>query len=127
MKKGIGTPENREIAFGVYFLFGGKNIPRIIERLERAHGLKVSAQTLYEWKREGGWDERIGRDNALREDTGLLTFDEKMMRRIFSLIEKYERFFETNASVDNQAAYAYTNLLRAAIELSKRMKIWETK
>jgi len=131
MKKGIGTPENRELAFAVYTLFGGRNIHRILIRLEHVHGLSLSARTLYKWKDEGNWDGRLGRAGAagkcppMRE---VLTFEERLLSRVMGLLEKYERHFETNDAVrDAQAAYAYTNLLRAAMELSRRMKFWETK
>lgn len=127
MKKGVGTPENRELAFRVYSLFGGRNIHRMLCRLEHMHGLAISARTLYKWKEQENWEARMGPRDGLSAP-GVLTFEERLLLRVMSLIEKYELYFETNDAVkDIQAAYAYTNLLRTAIELSRKMKFWETK
>jgi len=123
MTKGIGTPENREAAYRVYALFGGKNIRQILGRLEWKHGLKISAQTLYEWKDEGGWDKRIAESAAEDE----LTFNERMLGRVLRLIERYDRHFAAEGPArDAQTAYAYTNLIRTAMELRRRMNGWET-
>lgn len=120
MKKGAGTPENKEMAFRVYALFGGKNIQHILERLRCRNALEISAQTLYEWKREGNWDERM---KATPAEPEFLSFNERMLRRLMEVIERYERRFDKEAG--DQAAYAYANLVRVALELSGRMHSWE--
>ena len=128
MKKGIGTPENRELAFRVYAFFGGRNIPRVLRRLFSEHDIDISARTLHDWKNEGNWDERIR--TAVRGElpgTDMLTFDEKMLKRIIGIVGRYESQIKTGASLDNQAAYAYTNLVKTAIELARNMKRWEKK
>jgi hypothetical protein len=122
-QKGVGTPENREAAYTVYALFGGRNIKQILGRLEWKHGLRISAQTLYEWKKEGKWDARI----AVGGEQDVLTFNERMLKRVLRLIGMYDRHFASGDSAkDAQAAYAYTNLIRTAMELKRRMNRWES-
>ena len=124
VKKGDGTPENREAAFEVYAFFGGSGIKRILNRLEAMHGLDISERTLYEWKEEGGWDLRLGG----RKDSERITFRERMFLKVMDHIERYEKKFSENPSAtDNQASYAYTNLLRTALELSGSMRHWESR
>jgi|GEM_PF-7134973 len=77
MQKGIGTQANRETAYRVFALFGGRNIKQILGRLEWQHEIKISAQTLYDWKNEGRWEERMARST---EDE-MLTFNERMLGR----------------------------------------------
>jgi len=126
MNKGTGTPENRELAFMAYALFGGKNIPKVLQRLQALHGIRISARTLYRWRDEGGWQERMaalaGGSSAAHE----LTFDERMLGRMMSLIERFEAELAKKGA-DSQTAYAYTNLVRTAIELSRNMAPWESR
>jgi hypothetical protein len=123
MTKGIGTPEIREVAFRVYDLFGGRKIEKVLGRLKREHGIEISKKTLYEWKKEGRWEERMARS----DEQGLLTFNEQMLKRVLRLIRKYDVHFAGGGSVkDSQAAYAYINLIRTAMELKRRLNSWET-
>ncbi|MBI4822900.1 MAG: hypothetical protein HY805_01555 [Nitrospirae bacterium] len=59
MKRGQGTPEIRKIAQRTYLEFGGKNIKDMLKRLESAHDIRLSAQTLLRWASEGRWKERV--------------------------------------------------------------------
>lgn len=131
MKKGIGTPENRELAYRVYALMAGRNIPRILYRLEMRHKLEISARTLYKWKEEGDWDRRMAGEDPNGRGTapdGVMTLEERMLMKITGLMEKYEQCFEgREAAPDAQSAYAYTNLARAALEIARKMKPWEIK
>jgi hypothetical protein len=122
MTKGIGTPENRETAYRVFALFGGRNIKQILGRLQWKHDIEISAQTLYEWKKEGQWEERMARTAG----TDVLTFNEQMLGRVLRLIRRYDVHFAGGPVNNAQAAYAYTNLIRTAMELARRMNRWES-
>jgi hypothetical protein len=125
MKKGEGTPENKEAAFGVYMEHGGRNIPLMIRHLGEEHGIKVSEHTLYDWMKEGDWKARLKRAEDERKEFlegELLDFDQKMLKKILRQIERYERHLDTDSRVDNQAAYAYTNMIRTAMELAGKIK-----
>jgi hypothetical protein len=125
--KGIGTPENKEAVFLIYREFGGKQVPKIIEAANKRLGLRLSAPTLYAWEKEGGWAERMkAADKELakaRDFQG--SFEERMMIKLALQIEKYERYFECLEAgrMDNQAMYAYTNLLKTVVELSRKVKV----
>jgi hypothetical protein len=125
MKKGEGTPENREATFSVYKEHGGRNIPLIIRHLKGEHGISISEQTLYEWMKDGDWKARLKRTEEERDkflEGELLGFDEKMLKKILRQIERYERHLDTDSKVDNQAAYAYINMIRTAMELSSKIR-----
>jgi hypothetical protein len=125
MKKGEGTKDNRELVFGMYAEHGGRNIPLIIRRLGEEHHIRISEQTLYEWMRDGDWKARLKRaedekGKFCREE--LLDLDEQMLRKILRQIERYEQHLDTGTPPDNQAAYAYINMIRTAMELSNKIK-----
>jgi len=46
---------------------------------------------------------------------------EKHMLNFMKLIGKYERHLADRPGIDPQAVYAYTNMLRTALDLSKRL------
>jgi hypothetical protein len=125
MTKGTGTRENRELAFEVFRLFGGRGVERMLGRLKWAHDIDISERTLYEWKTEGRWEERL--DAEARGAEQVLTVREKMLASVLALIEKHERQFSKEGAIaDAQATYAYTNLLRTAMELASKMTRWES-
>lgn len=114
MSRGIGTPENREMAFRVYARFGGRNIPGILERLKKEHGLRISAQTLYQWKRDGEWAEKL-------LDSGP-SFEEGVLLKLMGLIERFERHLQTAPRMDAQAIFAYTNMINTFFNLSDKLR-----
>lgn len=116
-KKTVGTPENREVAFRVYSAMSGKDIPRVLDRLKREYGISISMQTLYRWRREGGWALRM----TGREAEEPSAFELRLFNRLMRLIERYEADIERRPNVGSQEVFAYANLARAAIELSKRL------
>jgi hypothetical protein len=101
-----GTPENRE-------RFGGKDMPGMIEALKAEHGLEISLQTLYQWRRDWDWDGRLALSAS--------THEERMLYKLMGLIEKYERHMGKSDKPDPQAAYAYTNLISAFLNLTGKM------
>lgn len=116
-KRTVGTPENRELAFRVYAAMEGKDIPRVLDRLKREYGLSISAQTLYRWRREGGWALRMSGRDAEEPSA----FELRMFNRLMRLIERYEADLDKMPRVGTQEVFAYANLARAAMELSKRL------
>lgn len=121
--KGIGTPDNRELAFAIYREFGGRNIPKVIEEISRRHGLRITAQTLYAWKNQGGWDRRMAAADALRDETQEegLGFEDRMFRALMERKRAYDRYFQERP-IDNQAQYAYNSLVETLIKLSKTIR-----
>ena len=111
MKKGEASEEDIERAFRVYAGEGGRNIKNILGRLQSECGLKISAQTLYNWKRERGWERRMGEPSSIHE---------KMLVSLSRTIKKFEAEMEKAEKPDPQTVYAYINMLRAASELSKK-------
>ncbi|MBI4823225.1 MAG: hypothetical protein HY805_03215 [Nitrospirae bacterium] len=109
-----GSKESKELAFMVYEQMAGKDIPTILERL-RVYGLNISAQTLHKWKLKEGWKERT----VVLVDTA--GFEQQAMQGLYGLLEKFRRHLECHPAVDSQAAYAYANLLHAALRLKDRM------
>jgi hypothetical protein len=108
-----GTPENREKAYSVYERFGGKDMPGMLEVLKNEHGLEISLQTLYQWRRDWDWNGRLALSAS--------THEESMLHRLMGLIDKYERHLRKVDSPDPQAAYAYTNLISAFLNLTGKM------
>jgi hypothetical protein len=108
-----GTPENREKAYEVYERFGGKDMPGMIEALKAEHGLEISLQTLYQWRRDWDWDGRLALSAS--------THEERMLYKLMGLIEKYERHMGKSDKPDPQAAYAYTNLISAFLNLTGKI------
>jgi hypothetical protein len=108
-----GTPENRELAYSVYERFGGKDMPGMLESLKKKHNIEISLQTLYQWRRDWDWDGRLALSAS--------THEERMLFKLMGLIEKYERLLSKGEKPDPQAAYAYTNLIGAFLNLSGRM------
>jgi hypothetical protein len=51
--------ELKELAFGVYAQYGGRNIRGMLGYLEKKHGLQITRQTLNRWRAEGHWDQRL--------------------------------------------------------------------
>jgi len=124
----MGTPENKERAFEVYREFGGRNIPKVLEEINKRHGLSLTTPTLYAWKNEGGWDGRMERADATRAelDEEGLSFEQKMFKALLERKRAYDRYFREKP-IDNQAQYAYNSLVESLIKLSKGIKPEETK
>jgi hypothetical protein len=115
MKKAVGTPENRDTAFRVYARFGGKNVSAILECLEKEHGIRISMQTYYKWKREDGWEERL-------EGEAPPTAEEGVLLTLLGFMQKIERRFMDSPDADAQAAYAYASLAGMFFRHAKRLR-----
>lgn len=115
--------ENRELAFKVYCEEGG-NVEVTLRRLEKEHELKLSKPTFYDWMEKYNFKERLKNIDAERQQTrdSQISFEERMMNDLLKQKEKYERYFDTISGIDNQAQYAYTNIVKTIIELSRKIK-----
>lgn len=114
--------ENRELAFRVYCEQGG-NIEGTIRVLEKKHGLKLSKNTFYDWMEKYKFKERLKNIDAERQKTKdiQISFEERMMNDLLKQKEKYEAYFETLPGIDNQAQFAYANIIKTIIELSRKL------
>jgi hypothetical protein len=117
-KTPAGTPENRELAFRTYAAMGGRDIPGVLERLRKDYGLDISAQTLYRWRKEGGWALRMPPEEKRGETSG---FELRLFHRLARLIERYEAELERRPKVESQEIFAYAGLARAALEVSRKL------
>jgi hypothetical protein len=115
MKKGIGTPENIKKAHAIYLEHGGRNINKVIEDLKTRHSIDISKRTLYTWVHEGGW-----RADFAPESTGLNRTERSMKMKLLRMIDRYDRYMDSNDGIDNQTVYAYTNLIKAVVGLEKQ-------
>lgn len=115
MMRAVGTPENKDAAFRVYARFNGKNVPAILESLRTEHGLRLSMQTYYRWKREEGWEERL-------KDSLPPTAEENVLLTLLGFMRKIERRFMEAPDVEPQAVYAYSTLAGMFFKHSKRLR-----
>lgn len=119
--------ENRELAFKAYCVEGG-NVEATLRRLEKEQGLKLSKPTFYDWMKKYNFEERLEKVDAERQKTkdSQISFEEKMLNDLIVQKEKYEKYFETLAGIDNQAQYAYTNIIKTIMEVRKKLLIGGT-
>ncbi len=96
-----------------------------LEVLKKDHGMSVTAPTLYAWIEKYTWKDRAARAEAEEQrvkDVGL-GFEDKMMASLIEQKESYEKYFKTlGHSPDNQATYAYTNLIKTIIDIKRKLK-----
>ena len=125
--KGKAVRDNLDLAYDIYCDKGG-NVSQTIIELER-RGLRLSRPTMDKWIADYRFKERFQDANAERQRAAdnQLTFEQRMMSKLVSQIEKYEKYLEETTGVDNQATYAYTNLLKVVVELSRKIKVKENR
>ncbi len=125
--KGKAVRENIEMAYGIYRMMGG-NVSKTLIELEK-RGLKLSRPSMDHWVKEYRFKERMTNADAEQQKAAdcQLSFEQKMMQKLVAQVEKYETYLETTPGIDNQATYAYTNLLKVVVELSRKLKLKEEK
>lgn len=116
------TEQEREEAYRTWRACG-RNIVRTVRELEK-NGLHLDRRTIYTWIDTFSWKNRLADTGAAEQgvkdpspnDAARLIADLERQK------EKYDRFFETlgESTVDNQATYAYTTLVRAIAETRKK-------
>jgi len=116
--------ENREMAFKVWRECG-QNMEMTLRELRSKHELKISKPTLYAWRDKYDWAGRAARAEAEEQKADVeLNFEEKMIADLITQKEKYEAYFVTIGNVpDNQATYAYTGIIKAIIDVRKKLKV----
>lgn len=127
--------ENMELAFQTYRACGG-NVTETVRRLE-AKGFPVSRQTLYGsgekngedgWIKKFRWDERMAAADAekQRSEASVVNIQTKFLADLIRQKEKYDAYFDSITDVDNQAMYAYTNLVKIICEIDRKKIIAKT-
>ncbi len=119
--------ENRELAYTVWRECG-QNMEMTLRKLRGEHGMKLSKPTLYAWREKYDWKGRAARAEAEErkaEAVRELSFEEKMIADLVRQKEKYEQYFESLGASppDNQATYAYTGIVKAIIDIKKKLKV----
>ncbi len=114
--------ENRELAFRKYCECGG-NVELTLRELEK-EGLKLSKKTFYEWMKKFNFEERRAKIDTERQkvNDSQISFEEKMLSDLLKQKEKYETYFDSINLIDNQAQFAYANIIKTIIDLSRKMK-----
>ncbi len=100
----------------------GQNVSETGRILARDHGYPISRQSLQEWKKKYGWAERAAREDAARDERRDAASDDSLLTVLLTQKKKYENYFETLplGSVDNQAIYAYNNILKTLLDIRER-------
>lgn len=112
--------EAQEKAFELYRRLGG-NMSAVHKQLNK-DGHRISLPTLYDWKKEFKWDDRMARADA---KAGLedLPLEQKILHALIAQKEKYERYLDSITGVDNQAQFAYTNILKTIIDVKRKLNV----
>ena len=115
--------ENRELAFKRYCENGG-NIEGTLRVLEK-DGLKLSKPTFYEWLKKYNFEERRLKVDIERQKArdSQISFEEKMLNDLVRQKDKYEKYFDANDGLDNQATYAYTGIIKTIIDVKKKLAV----
>lgn len=115
--------ETREEAYRAWRQCG-QNVEMCLRELAK-QGTTLTKPTIYEWMEKFGWKERAARAEAEEKKSagvGELSFDEQMLQALISQREKYEQYFATlTTQPDNQATYAYTNLIKTISDIRDKV------
>ena len=121
MKGKSANLEAREAAFQAYRECGG-NIEAAVRALKKK-GYSLSKPTLYDWMEKYNFKERLAEaDSKAQEakDVGLTT-EAMLLVDLTRQKKKYETYFEgLGNTIDNQAQYAYANLIKTIIDVKAR-------
>jgi len=112
--------ESRELAFRCYQKCGG-NVEATLRELEK-EGLKLSKPTLYEWMEKFNFKERLKNADAVAQEASdaKMQYREKILLDLKKQKERYDVYFDSIApQVDNQAQYAYDNLVKTICDIQK--------
>ena len=101
-KEKIPDP-NRELAFGVYAEYGGRNFRGMQGHLEKKYGLQITRQTLNRWREEGLWDARLRDKEPMQSVLG----------DIHEVIDRLRREIRSSSDVNPQLVYAYASMINS--------------
>lgn len=113
----------KQIAYDAWRLCG-QNLVETARALKRDHSFKVTRQTLASWRDEYDWEGRAARaeaeENRLAEAADIS--DAAIMNALLKQKKNYEDYFSTLPAgrIDNQAVYAYSNLLKKIVDIRPR-------
>ncbi len=121
--KGKAVRENTRLAYDIYSEMGG-NVAKTLRELGK-RGLKLSRPTLDEWIVKFNYKERLAKaDKESREAQDCkLSLEQRVMKKLFKQIDKYEAYLDALDGVDNQAVFAYMHLLKTVVEVSRKGKV----
>lgn len=117
--------DNRELAYKVWLKTSG-NISETARILKSEHSWPVTRPTLTKWKEEHGWEERRAAEKAQAERRKESSSANFLLDALIDQVVRYQKYFTSlgDKDVDNQATYAFTNLVKEIINIRK--KIGET-
>lgn len=118
--------EARETAFACYRECGG-NVEAAV-RLFKKKGYTLSKPSFYEWLEKYNFKERLTAADAKAQEAkdAALTTEAQLLVDLKKQKDKYEKYFETlGSAIDNQAQYAYANLIKTIIELVRKTGLKE--
>jgi len=113
--------EARETAYRTWCECG-QNLSETERRLNRDCGLPVSRQTLTEWRDKYDWPGRAARAEAAVAIQDAATNPQSFLSALLEQKERYEEYFKTLpiGKIDNQALFAYSNILKTLVDLSAK-------
>jgi len=116
--------ENRELAYSTWCECG-QNIELTIRTLKDKHGLPVSKPTIYDWIEKFNWKERSARAESEKQrirDAACISTEDRFIADLERHKRMYERFFDSlgEGSIDNQAMYAYNNLVKTIVDIKAK-------
>jgi hypothetical protein len=101
--------ELKELAYGVYAQYGGRNIRGMLGYLEKKYGLQITRQTLNRWRAEGLWDARLRDTEPMQSVLG----------DIHEVIDRLRREIRSASDVDPQLVYAYASMVNSFFRIKK--------
>lgn len=118
------SPEFKEKCFWTWYN-NSRNIAAALRELKQ-EGYVITSKSLYAWKKELEWEDRAARidtDKAQAADK-CASIDAVFLEKIQDRIAMYDNYLETlpAGKMDNNAIFAYLQLMELAIKLSKNIK-----
>jgi len=112
---------NAEQIYAVW-LECGQNVAATVRALKEKGFEAVTRQTLAKWIEDNGWKDRAAREAAAEKEIQTLSRDDVSLVLLSKQCVKYEAYFDKLPAdkVDNQATYAYTNILSQMTVIRQR-------
>jgi hypothetical protein len=114
--------KSREFAYTTWRQCG-QNITETARVLKRDHNYDISRQSLHAWKDKYDWERRAAQAETEEKSRTEETSDESLLTVLLKQKKKYEEYFESLSlgTVDNQAIYAYNNILKTLLDIRERI------
>ncbi len=116
--------ENRELAYRIWRECG-QNVELTLRKLrQHPQGFPLSKPTLYDWIETYNWKDRAAKAEAeeQRATDAVVSAEGRAIAALESVQKNYEDYFKTlgTATVDNQAMFAYTGVVKSIIDLKMK-------